>query len=84
MEIFKSKAEALAKQIANGPTLAFGSIKRLLQTTYGNGLETQMELETRNIAKNLNAQDGQNGDRQSQRVSDANRQVWNPSLRQNS
>jgi 2-(1,2-epoxy-1,2-dihydrophenyl)acetyl-CoA isomerase len=54
-------AETLATQIANGPTPAFGSIKRLLQTTYGNGLETQMELETRNIADNLNTADGKEG-----------------------
>ena len=54
-------AEALAKQMANGPTQAYGSIKRLLQTTYGNGLETQMELETRSIADNLNTLDGKEG-----------------------
>jgi 2-(1,2-epoxy-1,2-dihydrophenyl)acetyl-CoA isomerase len=55
------KAEALAKQIAQGATPAYGSIKRLLQSSYGNGLETQMELETRNIADNLNTEDGKEG-----------------------
>ena len=41
---------ALAAQIANGPTLAYGSVKRLLVSTYHNTLESQMDLEGSEIA----------------------------------
>lgn len=44
------RARALAAQLAQGPTLAYGEVKRLLADSFGNGLETQMELETRAIA----------------------------------
>ncbi|MBI2800945.1 MAG: enoyl-CoA hydratase/isomerase family protein [Gammaproteobacteria bacterium] len=44
------RAQAIAAQLAAGPTLAYGEVKRLLADTFSNGLETQMELETRAIA----------------------------------
>jgi len=45
-----ARAQAIARQLANGPTQAYGVVKRLLTDTFSNGLETQMEAETRGIA----------------------------------
>jgi 2-(1,2-epoxy-1,2-dihydrophenyl)acetyl-CoA isomerase len=45
-----AQAEALAVQLATGPTLAFGAAKRLLNSGWTEPLETQMELESRSIA----------------------------------
>ncbi|MGB1884875.1 MAG: enoyl-CoA hydratase/isomerase family protein [Gammaproteobacteria bacterium] len=39
----------VAHQLAAGPTLAYGEAKRLIADSLGNGMETQMELETRAI-----------------------------------
>ena len=39
-----------AEMLADGPAASHASIKRLLLATWGNGLETQMELEGRAIA----------------------------------
>ncbi|MEM6534413.1 MAG: enoyl-CoA hydratase-related protein [Pseudomonadota bacterium] len=44
------EARKLAAQLAAGPTLAFGRVKQLLNASFENGLETQMELESRGIA----------------------------------
>ena len=40
----------VAQQLASGPTLAYGEAKRLVADSLSNGLETQMEMETRAIA----------------------------------
>lgn len=45
-----SRAQEIAGQLASGPTLAYGEVKRLLADSFSNSLETQMELETRAIA----------------------------------
>jgi 2-(1,2-epoxy-1,2-dihydrophenyl)acetyl-CoA isomerase len=45
-----ARAQAIARQLANGPTQAYGVVKRLLIDSFSNGLETQMEAETRGIA----------------------------------
>lgn len=45
-----ARARELAKQLASGPTAAYGEVKRLLADTFSNTVETQMELETRAIA----------------------------------
>ena len=50
-----------ASMLATGPTAAFGSVKRLIDTTFGVGLETQMELEAREIVDNAKGRDGQEG-----------------------
>jgi 2-(1,2-epoxy-1,2-dihydrophenyl)acetyl-CoA isomerase len=44
------RAQEIARQLAAGPTLAYGEVKRLLADSFSNSLETQMELETRAIA----------------------------------
>lgn len=45
-----ARAQEIAAQLANGPTLAYGEAKRLLADSFSNSLETQMELETRAIS----------------------------------
>ncbi len=56
-------AEALkqAEAFAAGPTLAFGATKRLLQESWANGLETQMDHEGRSIADLTRTADAKEG-----------------------
>lgn len=42
-------AEELAAKLAGGPTLAYAKVKSLLNDTLGNGMETQMEMESRSM-----------------------------------
>lgn len=51
----------LASSLASGPTLAFGKVKSLLNQSFDNGLETQMELESRAIAESSGTTDGKEG-----------------------
>jgi len=44
------EARKLARELAAGPTRAYGVTKRLLLGTFDHGIETQMELETIGIA----------------------------------
>ncbi|MBO6557359.1 MAG: enoyl-CoA hydratase/isomerase family protein [Pseudomonadales bacterium] len=53
--------QKLADSLADGPTLAFGQVKSLLNASFDNGLETQMELESRGIADMARSRDGQEG-----------------------
>ncbi len=46
----RATAEALARELAQGPTQAFGAAKRLFQHSTWESLETQMELEAQAIA----------------------------------
>jgi len=54
-------AMALAQRFANGPTRAYGAVKSLLNASFDNGLETQMELEARAIANMSATEDGREG-----------------------
>ena len=56
-----AEAQETAARLAAGPTSAFGSVKRLLASTFSEGLETQMELEAREIADNASGHDGTEG-----------------------
>jgi 2-(1,2-epoxy-1,2-dihydrophenyl)acetyl-CoA isomerase len=47
---FRSAVQALARELAQGPTRAFGGAKRLLHQSTWESLETQMELEAQSIA----------------------------------
>jgi 2-(1,2-epoxy-1,2-dihydrophenyl)acetyl-CoA isomerase len=60
-ENLESRAEELARSLAQGPTGAFGSAKRLLHEGWNQTLETQMELESRAIAETGATTDGQEG-----------------------
>ncbi len=55
------EAGALARQLAEGPTGAYGSVKRLLESAASAGLETQMEQESLAIAAAGASADGQEG-----------------------
>jgi 2-(1,2-epoxy-1,2-dihydrophenyl)acetyl-CoA isomerase len=60
-EKLADRAEELATSLAQGPTGAFGSAKRLLHSGWNQSLETQMELESRAIAEAGGSADGQEG-----------------------
>lgn len=45
-----SEATSLARKLASGPTVAYGKVKQMLQSSFSATLETQMEFEARNIA----------------------------------
>ncbi len=57
----KEETEKLAAGLAKGPTLAYGGIKKLLQTAPNDSLESQMERETRIIYEMALSRDGQEG-----------------------
>jgi len=44
-------AQALAKEMADGPTRAFGAAKRLLRESFDDSLETHLQSESRTIAE---------------------------------
>jgi 2-(1,2-epoxy-1,2-dihydrophenyl)acetyl-CoA isomerase len=55
-------ARAVAAELAAGPTLAYGEVKRLVADSFGNSLDEQMERETRAIADLANqTEDAQAG-----------------------
>lgn len=54
-------AEAQVRAFATGPTQAYGAVKRLIDGTFKESLETQMELESRSIASLAAAPDGREG-----------------------
>lgn len=54
-------AVAQAETLAEGATGSYGAVKDMLLATFGNGLETQMELETRHIAARAASEDGREG-----------------------
>jgi 2-(1,2-epoxy-1,2-dihydrophenyl)acetyl-CoA isomerase len=56
-----TEAEALANKLANGPQMAHGQIKQLLLGSYSTSLETQLEIESRGIAKCVSSPEGREG-----------------------
>lgn len=56
-----ASATKLARELAAGPTLAHGAIKNLLNGTFDQSLESQMELEGRTISDLAVSRDGQEG-----------------------
>jgi 2-(1,2-epoxy-1,2-dihydrophenyl)acetyl-CoA isomerase len=60
-EALLDEAGALAAQLAQGPTRAYGSVKTLLEASFSGTLETQMELEARAIAAMAGTPDGKEG-----------------------
>lgn len=55
------ETQTLAENIASGAIGAHSSVKKLLLQTFGNGLETQMELESRMIGQAAGSGDGREG-----------------------
>ena len=60
-EEFDDAVNKLATSLASGPTRAFGQVKALLNASFDNGMETQMEFETRGIADMVRTEDGKEG-----------------------
>ena len=58
---FAEAALAWAQELAAGPTLAYGKVKELLYHSLSEGLESQMELETRAIVAASRSQDFREG-----------------------
>ena len=57
----KDEANNLAKKLASGPTLAFGKLKNLVNNSFLDSLEGQMEYEARMISNSAKTKDGMNG-----------------------
>jgi len=57
----QAEAQALASQLASGATRAFGAARRLLHHSFGESLETQMELEAQAIADQARTRDAREG-----------------------
>jgi 2-(1,2-epoxy-1,2-dihydrophenyl)acetyl-CoA isomerase len=60
-EKFPDEVYALARQLANGPTLAYARAKKLCYTSVNETLETQMESEARAIAASGKTEDFREG-----------------------
>jgi 2-(1,2-epoxy-1,2-dihydrophenyl)acetyl-CoA isomerase len=56
-----ARAEAVAKQLAAGPTRAFGEMRRLLTSVEDQPLETQLELEAQALARSAATVDAREG-----------------------
>ena len=56
-----SETMKLAGEISRGPSLAYEKVKNLLDSSFNQSLETQMELETRAISEMVMTEDGQEG-----------------------
>src|SRR5881394_2250435 len=57
----RSAVDALARELAQGPSKAFGGAKRLFHQSTWESLETQMELEAQAIAASGRTEDFKNG-----------------------
>jgi 2-(1,2-epoxy-1,2-dihydrophenyl)acetyl-CoA isomerase len=55
------RANELAMQLAKGPSNAYGQVKKLLMSSFQNGYETQLQLETDGIANMAATSDGKEG-----------------------
>lgn len=60
-ERLMDEAMELARGLAEGPTLAYGAVKRMLHESLSGTLETQMESEARSIAAMSHTADGREG-----------------------
>ncbi len=57
----KEKTQAIAGQLAGGPTQAFGRLKKLMKATYENDLHDQLALETHLICSSSMTEDFREG-----------------------
>ena len=60
-EKLAEESEGLARELASGPTLAFGGVKQLLISSASESLESQMEHESRAISDASRTPDAQEG-----------------------
>jgi 2-(1,2-epoxy-1,2-dihydrophenyl)acetyl-CoA isomerase len=61
LEQLQERAETLARQLASGPTRAFGEIRRLFLSVADQPMETQLELEAQALARIATTADARNG-----------------------
>lgn len=55
------RAEAIARDLASGPTRAFGEMRRLMMTVTDQPLETQLELEAQALSRSAATKDAREG-----------------------
>ncbi len=60
-ENLEEESMSLTRKFAEGPTQAFGAVKRLLMSSMTESLETQMDYEARAIARSGQSKDGIEG-----------------------
>ncbi|MEM1038543.1 MAG: enoyl-CoA hydratase/isomerase family protein [Pseudomonadota bacterium] len=60
-EALESETAAVARTLADGPTQAYGGVKRLLHNSYGESAESQLDKEALSIAKMMTTRDGPHG-----------------------
>lgn len=60
-DALQARAEEIALRLAEGPTRAFGEIRRLLNSVGDQPMETQMELEAQALARIARTADAQEG-----------------------
>jgi 2-(1,2-epoxy-1,2-dihydrophenyl)acetyl-CoA isomerase len=60
-EALSARAQQVARQLADGPTLAFGRAKALLRRSFGAELEVQLEDESEALAAAAGSSDGRAG-----------------------
>ena len=60
-ESFIKEVKEMAKKISHGPTMAYGSTRKLFTVSYSNDLESQLNEEIINIKKNAASEDFQEG-----------------------
>lgn len=58
---FDERLDALARELADGPTAALGSTKRLMTESFGRSLEEQLADETEAMAAAVNTEDYERG-----------------------
>jgi 2-(1,2-epoxy-1,2-dihydrophenyl)acetyl-CoA isomerase len=61
LDMLHARAEAIALQLAAGPTKAFGEIRRLLMSVEDQPLEAQLELEAQALARSAATADAREG-----------------------
>jgi 2-(1,2-epoxy-1,2-dihydrophenyl)acetyl-CoA isomerase len=59
-DAFLGRAEEIARQLAAGPTKAFGEIRRLMLSVYDQPLETQLEFEAQALSRSSATRDAAN------------------------
>ncbi len=60
-ELLEEELHKQAETFSKGPTGAYYSVKKLLNVSFTNGLETQMDIEGLSIAENAQSEDGMEG-----------------------
>ncbi len=61
VDSFTARAEAIARQLASGPTKALGEMRRLLTSVADQPLEAQLELEAQALARSAGTADAREG-----------------------